>query len=209
MSKMLAQYELFKMSENIPGAIVECGVFKGVSLVRWAMYRSLFSSYITKKIVGFDIFGKFPTPQKSEDKERLEKWFSGKAIGGENQAIQNPGEESISIEQLTEILKKKGVSENIDLIKGDVIESIPRYIDENPELRISLLNLDTDVYEPAATILEHLYPRLTVGGILLIDDYAVFPGETKAVDEYFKNKNAKIRKLTFSMTPSYIIKESN
>ena len=76
----------------------------------------------------------------------------------------------------------------------------------NPELKISLLNLDTDIYEPAVTILEHFYPKITKGGILMLDDYGTHPGETKAVDEYFKNKTVEIKKFSFSMTPCYIIK---
>lgn len=94
----------------------------------------------------------------------------------------------------------------MELIKGDITLTVPDYLKSHPELKISLLNLDTDIYEPAVTILENLYPRLVNGGILIIDDYGVFPGETKAVDEYFQNKNVIIRKFSFAKTPSYIIK---
>ena len=69
------------------------------------------------------------------------------------------------------------------------------------------LNLDTDIYEPAVTILDTLYPRIVKGGILILDDYKVFPGETKAVNEYFKGKKIKIEKFPFSSTPHYIIKK--
>ena len=60
MSKVLAHYELFKLALSVPGAIVECGVFKGVSLARWAIMRQIFSSAFSKKIVAFDSFGRFP-----------------------------------------------------------------------------------------------------------------------------------------------------
>ncbi|OVE77194.1 hypothetical protein BVX99_03320 [bacterium F16] len=83
---------------------------------------------------------------------------------------------------------------------------MPKYLENNPALRISLLNLDTDIYEPAVTILDHLYPRLVPGGILIIDDYGVFPGETTAVDEYFDRKKVNINKFNFAPTPSYIVK---
>jgi len=94
----------------------------------------------------------------------------------------------------------------VDLIEGDITETVPSYVKANPELKISLLNLDTDIYEPAVTILEHLYPKITKGGILMLDDYGTHPGETKAVDEYFKNKTVEIKKFSFAMTPCYIIK---
>jgi hypothetical protein len=71
---------------------------------------------------------------------------------------------------------------------------------------ISLLNLDTDIYEPAVVILEHLWPRIVPGGILVLDDYAVFPGETKAVNDFFAGKNVAICKFPFASTPCYIVK---
>ena len=71
---------------------------------------------------------------------------------------------------------------------------------------ISLLNLDTDVYEPAVTILENLYPRIVKGGILILDDYGIFPGETKAAEEYFKDKKVEIKKFSFSTPPCYVVK---
>ena len=105
------------------------------------------------------------------------------------------------------VLMNKEVNHKVELIKGDITKTVPQYVLENPELKISLLNLDTDIYEPAVTILEKLYPRIVKGGILILDDYGVFPGETKAVDEYFKDNRIQINKFSHSMTPSYIIVE--
>ncbi|MEC4816734.1 MAG: TylF/MycF/NovP-related O-methyltransferase, partial [Scytonema sp. PMC 1069.18] len=86
------------------------------------------------------------------------------------------------------------------------LETVPKYVDKHPELKISLLNLDTDIYEPAVVILEYLFPLITKGGILILDDYGVFPGETQAVDEYFKKQNVEIKKFPFCMTPCYVVK---
>ena len=88
-----------------------------------------------------------------------------------------------------------------------MIKTVPEYLNKNPHLKISLLNLDTDLYEPAVIILKYLWPRIVKGGVLILDDYGVFPGETKAVDEYFKGKNIKIMKFPFAMTPCYIVKD--
>lgn len=194
-SKILAHYELFNMIKEIPGAIVECGIFKGASFTRFAMFREIFNSPFSKKILGFDTFGDFPETSFGDDKKPREK------------QITDAGLESISKDQLIEILKHKGVDKNVELIEGDITESVPAYIKKHPELKISLLNLDTDIYEPAVTILEYLYPRLTIGGVLIIDDYETFPGESKAVDDYFKDKPMEIKKFPFSLSPSYIIKK--
>lgn len=194
-AKVLAHYELFKMIADIPGAIVECGVFKGASLIRFAMFRELFTNNTSKKIIGFDAFGKFPKTAYAEDKKFRKRFIDTSGIKG------------ISTKQLFQVLQNKSISRGVELIQGDVSQTVPDYLKKNPELKISLLNMDTDIYEPAVTILNHLYPRLSRGGIILLDDYGVFPGETKAVDEYFKNKKAKIRKLPFCTTPCYIVKK--
>ena len=192
--KFLAHYELFKMSSNISGSIIECGVFKGISLIRFASFRNLGISK-SKKIIGFDIFGKFPKTNFEKDKKMREKF------------IKDSGPKGISKQELMKVLKRKKLEQNIELIKGNVVKTIPKYVKKHPKLKISLLNLDTDVYEPAVTILENLYPKIVKGGILILDDYGVFPGETKAVDEYFKEKNIKIKKFPYSNTPSFIIKK--
>jgi predicted O-methyltransferase YrrM len=98
------------------------------------------------------------------------------------------------------------LDENIELIEGDIIETVEMYVRDNPELKISFLNLDVDIYEPSAAILEHLYPRVVPGGVVLLDDYGTFPGETRAVDEYFGEDLPEIHKFPFAMTPCYIEK---
>ena len=193
-SKILAHYELFKMINQVPGAIVECGVLKGASFSRFSMFREIFSNSFSKKLIGFDTFGKFPETSFNDDKKPRE------------QQITSAGLESISKEQLLDVLKNKGIEKNIELIEGDITKTVPDYIKNNPELKISLLNLDTDIYEPAVTILENLYPRITKGGILILDDYETFPGEAKAVDDYFKDQKIEIKKFSFCMTPCYMIK---
>jgi hypothetical protein len=194
-SKVLAHYELFKMTQSLPGAIVECGIFKGASFVRFGAFRNLFGNSYSKKLIGFDIFGKFPESDYSDD-QKYREGFINETGGGV----------SISIDQLYQVLSLKKI-ENVELVKGDVTKTIPAYLKENAHLRISLLNMDTDVYEPAVTILEQLYPRIVRGGILIVDDYGVFPGETKAVDDYFADKDVEILKFPFAMTPCYIIKK--
>ena len=192
--KIIAHYELYKMASELPGAIVECGVFKGNSLCRFAMFRDLFESRLSKKIIGFDIFGKFPKTKFNEDKKSRRKF------------IDDAGINSISKEQLMEVLKHKNLDMCVELVKGNITKTIPKYVKEHPELRISLLNIDVDIYEPTVTVLKYFYPRVVPGGVILLDDYGVFPGETKAVEEYFISEKIEIKKLPYSMTPSYIIK---
>ena len=193
-SKLLAHYELFKMTKDIPGEIIECGVFKGASFCRFATFREIFGNVFSKKITGFDTFGKFPEANFQDDINALKAQIS------------TDGEYSIEKEQLEKVLEYKGINKNIELIEGDITKTVPQYISSYPELKISLLNLDVDIYEPTVTILENFFPRISKGGVLILDDYSTFPGETKAVDDYFKDKNIKIQKFSFCMTPCYLIK---
>lgn len=194
MAKVLAHYELFKLSLNVSGDIAECGVFKGASLSRFAMMRELFPSSTMKSIYAFDTFGQFPDTDYEPDQPIRSKFIS------------DAGENSISAEQMKIVLEHKGINSGVKYVEGDITDTVPQFISINPDIKFSFINLDTDIYEPAKTILEFLYPRLTPGGVMILDDYGVFPGETKAVDEYFAGTPVKIRKLPFSETPRFIVK---
>tara|TARA_B100000287_G_scaffold366915_1_gene362394 strand:+ start:461 stop:1129 length:669 start_codon:yes stop_codon:yes gene_type:complete len=197
MAKWAAHYEFFKRTWELPGTIIECGLFKGISFIRFAMFRKMFGNNFSKKMIGFDVFGEFPKSDFEGDQVYIDRFLN--EVGSKN---------SISIEELNKILDDKGVNENLELIKGDICETIPKFIEREPSLKISLLHLDPDIYEPSVTTLEYLWPRLVKGGILILDDYGKFTGETTAADDYFKDKDVEIKKFPFCQYPSYIIKET-
>jgi len=71
-----------------------------------------------------------------------------------------------------------------------------------------LLHLDVDVYGPSKIVLDHLFERIVKGGLLVMDDYGIVPGETQAVDELIKKIEARplIEKLPIAHIPAYIRK---
>src|SRR5690625_3544359 len=75
LSKILAHFKLFEMARDLPGAIIECGVFKGSSLVRFAGFRDLFGNPFSHKIIGFDVFDEFPTTVFEEDRKYRDKFI--------------------------------------------------------------------------------------------------------------------------------------
>ena len=192
--KFIAHYELYKKIVNLPGAVVECGLFKGNSFFRLAHFRDLLESRYSRKIIGFDIFGAFPKTNFEEDKKYLRNFAN------------TAGENSIDINEIEKIMKYKKL-ENYEFVKGDINKTIPEYCKNNEHLKIALLHIDTDVYEPAVTILENMYDRVVRGGIIMFDDYGTFPGETKAVDEFFLGKGLVVEKLPVSHIPSFVIKK--
>lgn len=194
-SKIIAHYELFKLSHKSKGEIVECGVFKSISLIRFAIFKKLFKNQLSKKIIGFDTYGKFPKNKFLLDRKLREQFISA------------AGDQSISKAQIIKVLRYKRLLKNIEFIKGDITKTVPHYVESHPKLKISFLNLDVDMYEPSLIILEYLYPKIVKNGVLVLDDYGIWPGETTAVNEYFKNKDVKIQKFSFCKTPRYIIKK--
>jgi hypothetical protein len=196
LSKTIAHLDLYRRVLDLPGHVVECGVFKGASLSRFAMFRALFEAQHSRRIIGFDTFGPFPETQHAGDQPLRERF------------VKSAGDQSISTEQLKSVLANKGLDKNIELIPGDICATVPAYVKAHPELKIALLNLDTDIFEPAVAVLEHLYPRIVPGGILIIDDYGTFPGETEAVDRYFSGRKIRIQKFPYAMTPAFLVKDA-
>ena len=199
--KFVAHFETMKISSNIPGDIVECGVFKGTSLVRFALMRNMFGGEKSSRILAFDTFSNsYPNTKFLEDKKQRSYW------------IKTAGAASIGAKQLSVVLKKKKIS-NFSIIKGDVVKSIPKFLKKNPGLKISLLNVDIDFVEPTLAVLENFYPLVSKGGVVLLDNYAgrgnsgkYLHGDTKAIDDFLKNKKQKIRRFPFAARPCYLIK---
>lgn len=193
-SKIISHLEFFKQTSTVRGEIVEFGIFKGNSFFRWIKFRDLLEQTGSRKVIGFDIFGDFPEAGFEEDKQKRDA-FVAETNGGK----------SISLEEINELLTKQGLNKNVEIVKGDILKTLDEYLAANPHLKISLLHIDVDLYEPTKHVLEKLYDKVTKGGIIIFDDYGAFAGTNKAVDDFFKG-NAEIKKLPYSNAISYIVK---
>lgn len=192
MGKQLAQYELYKKIVNIPGEVLEFGVYKGASIIRFATYRELLENTYSRKIIGFDIFGEFPKTDNDDDNKFIQRF-------------EEQGGNGISKEALEDFIKHKNIN-NIELIKGNIFDTLDEFLEKNKQIKISLLHLDLDVYKPTKFILEKLYERMVPGGIIVFDDYGTVKGATDAIDEFLKEKNKKIEKLSLCYIPSFVVK---
>lgn len=171
-------------ARSIPGAVVECGVWRGGSLV--AMIRALqHAGQGERDVFGYDTFTGMTEPTDAETSSFAEPaqrtWRDARARG------QTPwgelfGGEDASEGRVGELLRSTGYpAERIHLVAGPVEQTIPARAPE----RIVVLRLDTDWYASTRHELEHLYPRLEPGGVLIVDDYGHWDGCRRAVDEYF------------------------
>ena len=190
-AKMLAYYELYKIASKVKGDFVLGGIFRGISTVEFSTFINLFENFSKRKLIVFDEFKKFP--KNNNDLKSLT-------------VVKQMGERGITKSQLTSVLKNKKIK-NVELIKGKITKTVSDYVSSHPKLKISLLNMDVDIYDRELISLKILYPFVTKGGVIILNDYGVFDYETKIIDNFFKNKNLKIKKLSFAKTPSYIIKK--
>jgi hypothetical protein len=190
---MLAHYELYKSIVNLPGHVVECGVFKGTSLIRFCTFREILESPYSRKVIAFDAFGKFPELGDANDQTFIENF-------------ERSAGEGIAVDELKQVFSYKGFP-NYEFIPGNIIDTVPTYVSNHPELKIALLHIDVDVYEPSIVILNQLFDKVVKGGVILFDDFGTVAGETKAIDEFFAARNVIIEKLPISHIPSFIRKE--
>jgi len=180
----LIQAVKYIVYNNIPGDFVECGVWRGGSIMVIAK-TLLHCNQKDRKIYLFDTF-----EGMTEPKESIDESFEGMKAA-EKYKRNYIDEKSTSwlnapIEQVKEAVYSTGYDESkFIFVKGRVEKTLPHYAPN----KISLLRLDTDWYESTKYELTHLYPRLSKGGILILDDYGHWKGVKKATDEYFSEHN--------------------
>lgn len=193
MSNILSHYELYKKIVELPGDVVELGVYKGGSFFQFAAFRELLENEQSRKLIGFDMFNEFPETHNDGDNAFREKW------------VKETHNSFLTKEEIQKSLSNRKIG-NTDLIQGDVAVTIPEYLQKHPYMKIALLHIDVDIYEPTVIGLRYLYDYVVPGGIIILDDYSV-AGETRAVDEFMKDRDIKLRRLPISQhKPSYIQK---
>jgi O-methyltransferase len=162
---------------GIGGAIVECGVWRGGSMMAAALTLKRLGQtdrdlFLFDTYAGMTQPGDVDVPSPYDGYSMHRRW---RRRGG-------TGWVAASAAEVRRNLEETGYpSERIHLVEGKVEETVP---DRAPE-RIALLRLDTDWYESTRHELEHLYPRLAPAGVLIVDDYGHYEGAQRAVDEFF------------------------
>jgi len=201
-AKFLTKYEIFKKILNINGSIVECGVLHGAGLLAWSKLSSILEPINhPRKIIGFDTFEGFPSIDEKDihtgDSSHFRK---GGLKGSTYQSVLR----AIELYDLNRPLKH---IPKIEIIKGDLMETGNRYVQDNPHLVVSLLYLDLDLYQATKKALEIFVPRMTKGSIICFDELnaKMFPGETIAVQEVLGLRNLNIRRFPFDSYVSYAV----
>jgi hypothetical protein len=175
----------YVLKNDLKGAFVECGVFRGGSMMAVAL-TLMAEGTIDRDLYLFDTYEGMPAPDERDVDIRgrsAMKIFFRRRISATSSKWTNA-----SLERVQEAMALTGYpAKRIHYVKGLVEDTIP----EKSPGTIALLRLDTDWYSSTMHELVHLYPRLSEKGIMIIDDYGHYQGAKQAVDEYFhKNKTA-------------------
>ena len=188
-ARLLYFNDLYRRILNIHGVIMEFGVRWGPNLSLLQSLRGIYEPFnYTRKIIGFDTFTGFESTHNKDVKSDIIK--EGAYGVSENYD-----------EYLSEILKyheSEAPIEHIkkfELVKGDVVKTIPAYLKRHPETIIALAIFDMVIYQPTKSALLAIKDHLIKGSVVAFDElnHPDFPGETLAFREIFGSDYELIR----------------
>jgi len=203
LAKILYLNELYTAAKDLPGIVIEFGVWWGANLALFESFRAVYEPYNwTRKVVGFDTFRGYPSVSAKDGTS------SYAAVGGytvtENyedylKAVLDAHEADNVMSHLTKY----------ELVKGDVTQTIDSYLEENPQTVVALAYFDLALYEPTKKCLEAIRPYLVRGSVLAMDELnsKEFPGETVALREFMAGEKYRVVKSQFLPDRSYIVVE--
>lgn len=193
MTSIERMYALYKAVEyivtlDVPGDLVECGVWRGGSAMVCAM-TLLRMNRPDKTIYLYDTYEGLPRPREDVD---VDLW-SNRGIDGwrlhQRDSVAHNDWAYASLDEVRQNLIATGYPQDkLVFVKGMVEETIP----DTAPAGIALLRLDTDWYESTYHELVHLFPRLSPAGVLILDDYGHWLGAKRAVDQYFQEQGTPI-----------------
>ena len=183
---------------RIPGAVVECGTWRGGSSMAAAL-GLLASGESFRDLYLYDTFEGMTAPTTVDR--------SHDGVAAAHQLDVAPTGTGVwcraGLDEVRGNMASTGYPiERVRFVQGRVEETIPKICPD----QIALLRLDTDWYESTLHELEHLFPRLSPGGILIIDDYGHWDGCRRAVDEYFARNQSPILLVRLDYTGRIAIK---
>lgn len=199
LTNFLVRYEIFKRVLAVQGSIIECGVLRGGGLMAWAQFSAIFEPVNhQRRIVGFDTFRGFPALSRQDrSSESADARPGGLAVDSYDH-----------LEQCVALFDRNrfvGHVPKVELVRGDATKTIPAYLKENPQLIVSLLYLDFDIYEPTLSALRHFLPRMPKGAVIAFDELNLkdWRGESTAVLEALRLREYRIERCSFGSAVSF------
>lgn len=203
LGKLLHRYDFFCATRHLPGDIVEVGVFKGSGIASFSKFVDIYCPNSNKKIIGFDFFNptestKMLEKDSSHDRNSMDLVYSRST---------NDDREYASVMRR---LDEMSIDKKYDLIEGDVEQTLPKFIQENPGFRISLLYIDVDLERPTYFTLKYLWDRVLPGGIIVFDEFEYHKfSESCGVEKFLQERNIEfsLQSTNWIAPTSYIVKK--
>lgn len=186
--RMYALYNAtrYVTESGVPGAIVECGVWRGGSAMLCALTLQTLKES-SRRIYLYDTFQGMAEPTDRDIHLLTEERASTRWDRTRRESFTDWCYSPLS--EVKENLFSTGYPRhNLIFVEGKVEETIPRLVPD----KIAILRLDTDWYESTLHELTHLYPLVSRGGVLIIDDYGHWKGSKDATDTFFSQSRSKI-----------------
>lgn len=201
-NKLIGRALLYEEVKDIPGDIVECGVFKGSGIYTFLKLKRLFNPNSSKRVIGFDFFNTeelLSSIQGQQDEVAMEALFSGRDFTHDKSFKENLNDKIIS----------DGFYDNeFILVEGDVSKTTKEFVVDNPGFKISLLYMDVDLEVPTYESLVNLWDNVTKGGLIVFDEYGYHKwSESKGVDRFIQERNLEIKSLNYQCPTAYIKKK--
>ncbi len=200
LGKLVARTLLAEETSRIPGDIVECGVYKGSGILTWLKLKQILFPNALKKVIGFDYFDTVALLDSLNglDRQRMSELFQERGYQHETGAEQF----------LMDTIFQAGFTVNdVELVKGDVSESIPKFLAKRPGFKISVLYMDLDLDVCTYNALSNLWSRVSRGGVVVFDEYAYHQwSEAQGVDRFFEDKDVEIKVLDYVCPTAYVRK---
>ncbi len=188
LAKILFLDEVYKKILNIPGHMMEFGVWWGQTLAVLENLRAIHEPYNhQRRVVGFDTFTGYPEISSKDKRSDI----ISEGVYGVNSGYEK------HLEELMDYHEQENVMNHIkkhEIVKGDVRETLPKWLKDNPQAFVSMAYFDMALYEPTREALTSIEPRLIKGSIVVFDElnYKQYPGETEAAVEVLGTSNYDI-----------------
>lgn len=185
LARFLYKAELYRSILHVPGVIFECGVLYGGSLAGWLHLGEIYEPVnYGRRVFGFDSFAGFP--EVTEKDRPANPAYPELYQAGTYSSADAEGH-IFEVFSLIDKTRKIPQIPRMRLVKGDVLQTVPKVLAEDKSLLIAMLYLDLDLYLPTKETLAACLPRMPKGSVIVIDElcYEDWPGETEAVLDLF------------------------
>lgn len=203
LAKLIARTLIFESIIDVPGDIIEAGVYRGSGMLTWLKLIKILAPNSMKKVIGFDYF----------HTESLLKSLSGQDRASMKALFEVRGykHEEGAERFVHDLIANAGFDRSsYHLIQGDITQVAQEFVSKRPGLKISCLYLDLDLKYPTYQALNAFWDRVSIGGIVVFDEYAYHQwSEAQGADQFFEQRNIQIRALHYPCPTAYVVKTAN